>query len=157
MTQNSNQKKDEPVSVVRVSGSKGIEDHVVQNIVNNNPATHYSTKGIGSFFDIEYNKEFDFNTLYLILLRGAQRKTTFSVAYTHDFKTFKPTKPATFTSPGNDSYGEYHFHKVKAKGARVSFEGHVANTYSTEEPAKSGGNSGVQSATNPGQSIGQTG
>lgn len=152
MTQNNNKNlKDEPVSVVRVSGSKGTDDHVVQNIVNNNPATRFSSKGIGSFFDLEYNKEFDFNTLNLILFRGAQRKTTFSVAYTNDFKKFKPTKPATFTSDGNDSYGEYHFQKVKAKGARVSFEGHLVNSYTGTDQVKQGGQSGVQSATNPGQ------
>ncbi len=159
MTQNNNKQQnvDEPISVVRVSGSKGIEDHVVQNIVNNNPATRFSSKGIGAFFDIEYNKEIEFNTLYLILFRGAQRKTTFSVAYTNDFIKFKPTKPTTFTSSGADSYGEYHFHKVKAKGIRVSFEGHVVNTTTGYDQVKQGGNSGVQSATNPGQSIGQTG
>jgi hypothetical protein len=160
MTQNNknSQKNDnEPITVVRVSGSKGTDDHVVQNIVNNNPATRFSTKGIGAFFDLEYNKEFDFNTLNLILFRGAQRKTTFSVAYTNDFKKFKPTKPATFTSAGNDSYGEYYFHDVKAKGARVSFEGHVVNSYTGQDQVIQGGQSGVQPATNPGQTTSNLG
>lgn len=150
MTQNKNQQND-PVSLVRVSGSKGTDDHVASNIADNNPATRFSTKGIGSYFDVEYNREFDFNTLTLILFRGAQRKTTFSVAYTNDFQKFKPTKPATFTSTGNDTSADYHFQKVKAKGARISFEGHVPNSYSGTDQVKQGGQSGVQPATNPGQ------
>jgi hypothetical protein len=124
------------LKIIRVAGSESHTPHTtIANIVNSNPSTYFSSKGIGAFADIELDEESEFNTVQIGFFRGHERKTKFTISQTNDFVTFKPVKPHTFVSSGSTQSPEKHyFQKTKAKGIRVSFEGNVDNGVDVFKP-----------------------
>jgi hypothetical protein len=118
--------------IVKIEGSSSVQQggntqqSSANNLLDANPLTNYSAKGIGSYIDIHVKEEVEINTINVSFPKGTEKITKFTISTTKDFKEFEPTQPCVFTSNGSDAGPQkFRIKNALVKGVRISFDGAV--------------------------------
>jgi hypothetical protein len=103
------------------------------NVLDANPTTIFSSKGIDAYIDTAVDKNNEYNTILIGFFRGDERKTKFLVTKLlddDDSGKFEPVVPHIFVSSGETNNPQaFHFEKTKTSKFRVSFLGNIDNNH----------------------------
>lgn len=123
------------LQIIRVQGNHSNNLDNASNVLIASPDQKYSSKGLGSYLDVEVAHADNIAGVAIGFFKGSSRKTKFSVASTDDFVKFNHVQ--NFASSGlKDDVEEFFFDKpVKAKGLRISFLGTYSNKVTFDQNA----------------------
>lgn len=103
--------------------------NIGSNVLDANPSTIFSSKGIDSYIDVQVDKTQEYNTVTIGFYRGNERRTKILVTKLNDKSgKFEPVVPHIFVSSGETNNPQsFHFEKTKTSKFRISFLGNIDN------------------------------